>query len=398
MRNSYIQQLRPQISINNFFYISGLIISLFLLLKYETYWVLPDVINDALKYGSCLLLGIHLTMTLPKYGKKLPLVLVLIAITLFVGLNIDRIHMMFVTAALVFGAKGLNFDNIVKWYFWIGLFFCVTTIIGNQIGLIKDHDVYIDALSSRLSFALSGRRLSFGYVWSTDFATHCFFILLAYWYIRKAELTLKEMLLFVFLAITILFYTDAKLGTGCILLLSIVTLFYRLTRNTQPKIYVVLIYSIPLFAILAIICTMMYQYSNFTWFFIDSVILAGRLRLGNEAIAMYGTPFWGQKLKMYGGETEGIYYNFIDSSFIQLIVIYGIAYTILIILAYTIITYKAYQRKDYVLILAVLMTGVSGLIAQHFLQICMNPFLITFIAKCNVNKVQSLKRKCKYEK
>ena len=398
MNSSYIQQLRPQISINNFFYISGLIISLFLLLRYETFWFLSDTINHILKYGSCLLLGMHLVITLPKYGKKIILVLILIAIILFVGLNIDQTYMMFVTVALVFGTKGLDFNNIVKWYFWVGFIFCITTIIGNQIGLIKDRDVYIDVLSSRLSFALSGKRLSFGYVWPTNFSTHCFFILLSYWYIRKAELSLKEMLLFVFLAITILYYTDAKLGVGCILLLPIMTFFYRLTRNTQLKIYAVLIYSIPLFSILAIICTMMYQYSNFTWFFIDSVLLAGRLRLGNEAIAMYGTPLWGQELRMFGAETERQYYNFIDSSFIQLIVIYGIVYTILIILAYTIIAYKAYQRKDYVLILAVLMTGISGLIAQHFLQICMNPFLIAFIAKCNVNKVQSLKRKCKYEK
>ena len=153
------------------------------------------------------------------------------------------------------------------------------------------------------------------------------------------------MLLFVLGAIVILYYTDAKLGAGCILLLPIMTLLYRLTQNTKPKIYAVLIFSIPAFAVLAIVGTIMYQYSNFTWFFIDSVILAGRLRLGNEAIAMYGTPLWGQELRMYGAGTEGKYYNFIDSSFIQLIVIYGIVYIILIILVYTIITYKAYQQK-----------------------------------------------------
>lgn len=387
MKNSYIQQLWPQLNSNNFFYILGLTISILMQLKSETYWILPDTIDKTLKYGSCLLLGMHLIMTLPKYGKKIPLVLIFIAIILFVGLNTKQTYMMFTTATLIFGAKGLNFNNIVKWYFWTGLFFCMTTIIGNQIGLIKGHDVYIDVLSSRLSFALSGKRLSFGYIWSTDFATHCFFILLAYWYIRKAELTVKEMLLFVLGAIVILYYTDAKLGAGCILLLPIMTLLYRLTQNTKPKIYAVLIFSIPAFAVLAIVGTIMYQYSNFTWFFIDSVILAGRLRLGNEAIAMYGTPLWGQELRMYGAGTEGKYYNFIDSSFIQLIVIYGIVYIILIILAYTIITYKAYQQKNYVLILAVLMIGISGLIAQHFLQICMNPFLIALIAKCNVNKV-----------
>ena len=381
MSNSYIQQLCPQLNSNNFFYILGLTISILVLLRPETYWILPDTIDKALKYGSCLLLGVHLTMTLPKYGKKIPLVLMLITVILFVGLNTDRNYMMFVTVALVFGAKGLSFNNIVKWYFWTGLCFCIVTIIGNQMGLIKSHDVYLDALSSRLSFALSSKRLSFGYIWSTDFASHCFFILLAYWYIRKAELTVKEMLLFVLGAIIILYYTDAKLGAGCILLLPIMTLLYRLTLKKTPKIYATLVFSIPLFALLAITSTVMYRYSNFTWFFIDSVILAGRLRLGNEAIAMYGTPLWGQELRMYGAGTEGEYYNFIDSSFIQLIVIYGILYTIFIILTYTFIAYKAYKRKDYVLIIAVLMTGVSGLIAQHFLQICMNPFLIALMAK-----------------
>ena len=214
MKNSYIQQLWPQLNSNNFFYILGLTISILMQLKSETYWILPDTIDKTLKYGSCLLLGMHLIMTLPKYGKKIPLVLIFIAIILFVGLNTKQTYMMFTTATLIFGAKGLNFNNIVKWYFWTGLFFCMTTIIGNQIGLIKGHDVYIDVLSSRLSFALSGKRLSFGYIWSTDFATHCFFILLAYWYIRKAGLTVKEMLLFVLGAIVILYYTDAKLGAA----------------------------------------------------------------------------------------------------------------------------------------------------------------------------------------
>ena len=310
----------------------------------------------------------------------MPLVLILIAIILFVGLNTGRIYSMFVTVVLVFGAKGLDFNNIVKWYFWTGLFFCIVTIIGNQVGLVKDHDVYLDALSSRLSFALSGKRISFGYVWATDFATHCFFILLAYWYIRKAELTIKEMLLLVFGAIVILYYTDAKLGAGCILLLPVMTLFYRLTPNRYPKIYAALIFSIPLFAVLAITSTVMYQYSNFTWFFIDSVILAGRLRLGNEAINMYGIPLWGQELKMYGAGTEREYYNYIDSSFIQSIVIYGIVYTILFVAAYIAICHKAYKRNDLPMLIAVTLIGLSGVIAQHFLQVCMNPFLIALMA------------------
>ncbi len=376
----YLKQLLPQISFRNFFYVIGLALSMIVLLKYITFWRVPEFIFNLGKYVAFLSLGVHLVITLPKYRKYTASALLVLLLFIMIGVNIDRFFMLFVTVSLVLGAKGLSFRNIVKWYFVIGLFFCLITIIGSQLGVIDNKTIYINSFSSRLSFTSFGKRMSFGYVWPTDFASHCFFIILAYWYIRRALINNVEKLAILLLSFIILYFTDAKLGCGCMVLLVITTIFYKRTSNHR-KIYSLLIFSIPILAVVAILSTIMFDNQHFIWVFIDTVILAGRLYLGNDALNYYRVTFWGQEIKMYGADTEKKYYNFIDSSYIQSLVIFGIAYTLVILFAYMMICYKAYKRNDFVLMLAILLTGISGVIAQHFLQIFMNPFLIALTAK-----------------
>lgn len=182
-------------------------------------------------------------------------------------------------------------------------------------------------------------------------------------------------------------HTDARLGVGSILGILLINIFYFLTRKTFPqynKLYFILVYSIPFFFILALWATVAYRYNNFTWDFIN-YMLSGRLALGNEAIHNYGIPLLGQLVKLNGGDDSGIYYNYIDSSYIQLIVIYGIVYTALFLITYYFICHKAYKNNNYPLILAVLLTGVSGLISDYMLILTMNPFYIALFTKTNSN-------------
>jgi hypothetical protein len=84
---------------------------------------------------------------------------------------------------------------------------------------------------------------------------------------------------------------------------------------------------------------------------------------------------------MYGGDNSGALYNFIDSSYLQLIVLYGIVYTVIYLLLFSIVGYQSYKRCDRVILVALLVAGFSGIISQHFLQIYMNPLLVALTAK-----------------
>ena len=83
---------------------------------------------------------------------------------------------------------------------------------------------------------------------------------------------------------------------------------------------------------------------------------------------------------------DGDSYNYLDNSFVQLLVIEGLIYTVLLVIAYMFICRHAYRRKDFYLMYSVFFAGVSGLIAQNFIEIYMNPFLIALFAKHTVTQ------------
>ena len=120
------------------------------------------------------------------------------------------------------------------------------------------------------------------------------------------------------------------------------------------------------------------------------MILSYRLRIGQEAILNDGVPLWGQYYKLYGGESDSNLYNFIDSSYLQLLVIYGLVYTIIIIGAFVYLSYKSYRRHNYVLLLALFIAGISGAIAQHFIQFFMNPLLLLLFADDDLENEETI--------
>ena len=162
------------------------------------------------------------------------------------------------------------------------------------------------------------------------------------------------------------------------------SLFYRTNfgkRFLEGKVVsIFLIVSIPFFALLSFYATAAYDESDLLWFGAD-ILLSGRLHIGQEALDTAGISIWGQFYEMFSSaRSDGNSYNYIDCSYIQLCVIYGLVYTALLICAYTVICRNAYRRRDFILMYSVFFAGISGMIAQHFIEMYMNPFLIALFA------------------
>ena len=73
-------------------------------------------------------------------------------------------------------------------------------------------------------------------------------------------------------------------------------------------------------------------------------------------------------------------YFFIDSSFIRLLVVYGVVLSIIVIGIMVIISVRAELRQSYLLPAIILLITLSSLIDQHLLEISFNPFLLAFLA------------------
>jgi hypothetical protein len=375
-------------------YFCGLILYILQFLQYETQWEYGSTVSMGLKMLIMFLLVFHMLRTFPRYKSPAALFIFIVSllITCIVGFNAgykkgtNLLYSLLITFLLVFGAKNIEFRKIVKVYWLVGGVYCIVTVCSSLMGIIPNL-VDVDTRSSEESIGVVEdlNRMSLGYGWSTNMANHVFFILLSFFYWLNRALKNIEMFFLLGITLLVLSYTGSRLSTLCVLLMLLFSLFYK-TINGKKRLEsrlasCFLIVSIPLFTLFSYYLTDSYDRTEIKWVIVD-VALSGRLRLGNDAFEIAGIPLWGQFYEMFGSvRDDGKDYNYLDCSYIQSLVIYGLFYTSLIVFAYMSICRTAYKRKDFFLMYAVFFAGVSGLIAQHFIEMYMNPFLIALFAK-----------------
>jgi len=342
-----------------------------------------------LKFIALTLMTAQLCVVMHRYSVVGQFVIVILTLlSLYVGFINEKWVEMYATCALVFGAKGEKYETILRYYFSISLLFCLLIIFLNKVGIVRE---VVATPMDRESYITGDNidiRHSFGYVWPTDFATHVFFILLTFWFVKRGKLNKLTMLVYLIVAFAILKYADARLGVVCILMLVISSFLISLRKKKEEKLskwYLPLVVWIPFAAFLIFYLVLRYDDSNGNMIILN-FLLSGRLRIGQEALVENGLTMFGQKYVQYGGNSPLYLYNFIDSAFLQLFIIFGICYTLLFLFAFTYIAYRAYKRGDKVLLIAIFIAGFSGMIAQHFIQIYMNPLLIALTASHKENK------------
>lgn len=372
-------------------YFSGLIISLVYFLLLETTIDFLDEVRLLLKLLAVLLLALHIVFAFSKYSSLWKLIIIItFFLSVIIGHKCDHLTELFVTWATVFGAKDIPKDRLLKVYFKTSLVFCVFTICLALFGIIENNVLpNLSGDRENVFGEVIKERDSFGYIWPTDFATHVFFIFMTFWILHQGQLGIAKVTFSILMTYVLLLYTDSRLGCGCIVLLLIVGVILSYIRNRQNRkaknikrfrISFLFVLWIPFLAILSLWATAAYDPTNLLWIAID-LVLSGRLEIGQEALSNYGIPLLGQLYKLHGANSDANLYNYIDSSYLQLFIIYGLCYTVLIIAAFIKLGYQSYHRRDYTLLGALFVAGISGVIAQHFIQVFMNPMLLLLFVK-----------------
>lgn len=364
-------------------YFIGLVLYMLRYLDYETRWEIPGMLSFAMLLLSFALLTIQLLQAFQRYSsREVPVVVFAFLVTLVAGFNSDMLEPLLGTFLLVCGAKGIDFRKITKVFLIVGGTFCAITVIASLMGVIENLTDKIDG--ERESLVTNFQRQCLGYGWSTNMANHVFFIILTYFFWVNRLLKFKEIIIFLALTLWVLGRTDSRLSTACIVLLLVFSVLYRLRLFQRlflsKPMALLLVVTIPFFAIISYYVTASYDSKSIEWM-VANAMLSGRLGIGQQALDSVGVSFLGQVFVMFSSaRSDGANYNYVDCSYLQLLIIYGFVYTVLIISAYIVIVRQALRRGDILLVVAVITAAISGLIAQHFIEIYMNPFLIALFA------------------
>ena len=277
---------------------------------------------------------------------------------------------------LVMGAKNISFRRIAKLYFVISICILSITYVAALSGVIPNYVFYIGSIPKN----------SFGMLYSTDFAAHVFFTALVFVYLRGKKITYFECILIIISGFIIYSYTRARMNSGGLFALGILTGFVKIFESLSKKndkikrlssmILCLMPLSFVILSVLSVLLTYFYNDKN-VYFNKLNDLLSNRLILGKNGMSRYGYSLFGTAFDLIGTnfiQKEG--YNFIDSSYVLVMLRYGILTLGLFIAIFTFVSFKAKKIKDNNLLIVLTLLAFQCCIEHHFLEINYNIFLL----------------------
>ena len=235
-------------------------------------------------------------------------------------------------------------------------------------------------------------RNSFGFIYPTDFASHCFYLFLAISYLLKDKFIWTRSLFGVLLSAFIIKYCDARLNAVSILLATVIFIYFYYSNGKKLKIFALLPYSAVVFA--SVVTYLSYKFSWSNPFLVSiNKLITGRLALGRNAFDTFGVHLFGTRNVQFigsGGKTESVIgYNYVDSSYVQMLFTYGIVPVILLIIIYVVASRKQYKDGQYLLVTILSLIAFNCTIEAFWFVPTYNIFMFLLFTTNTFSKKES---------
>lgn len=390
LRSKCRELLHFEISEQLIYEVSFVMIFVITFFQTSTYTIyFPENLPHQLSFIPILFILFKISFYDSKSARRIILNLLTLGI-LFILWRTSGEFILFISGIFIIGAQGVNFKRIIYLYLVIGTILLSFIFFTSLMGLTKALVFYREPNIVRQAF---------GIIYPTDFAAHILFLVLAYCYLNFEKLTWKSYIVFTLLAIFMIKFSDARLNAYAL----IITIPIIMIGQRAKEGYIVsknianFYWTVPAIAsyVMVFICYI-YAPTNRILEKINS-LLSNRLALSHLALEKYGVKLFGQHVHENGfGAARGIKdksvnmynYFYIDSSFIRLLIIYGVIALVLVVMIMTIIAWKSVKKRDFALASIMIIVTVSALVEQRLFDLGYDPFLIALLAECYSNNKQ----------
>lgn len=200
-------------------------------------------------------------------------------------------------------------------------------------------------------------RYSLGFAWASYAPNLFLFVSMQYMLIRRNQITVIELIVMELVNVFIFTQTDTKMSFLVLTLLVLITLLNRIqpVRNylLQAKKWLLnfkngYLVALPWVCALLAIFLPLYRQDSIFWKILNSGF-SGRFEYGKNAIMKYGFSFLGQDIDMQGFSVLGTAqeaYNYVDSSYLQIAIRYGIVLLALVCVLYGAALLKTRAKND----------------------------------------------------
>lgn len=235
-------------------------------------------------------------------------------------------------------------------------------------------------------------RHGLGFSWATSGSILFFFFILEYIYLRKHKMRWWEFALLEGINVFYFIMTDARmafvLSTAFIIFFFIESMLKNQWRVVE-KIRWIFVFLPALFAVAAIAVSFLYTPATPGWSEIDDFI-SGRLYLGHYAIKDYGVSLFGQPINWVGydiNNLSGIGYNYVDCSYLQILLQFGVAAVCGCVAIYCLGIWRALRAKDGHLASIFVLIAIFSITEPRLMNLAFNVFPLLAFTRLNTKPV-----------
>lgn len=296
--------------------------------------------------------------------------LLMICLALAIGVTTHKLFdglTIISTILLIISIQNVSFRKILILWSSSIFIFMLFVFMGLKVGFIEN----------TLRIQLGGRlRLSQGYQYVSLGANYLFHFTLVYLYLRRNRITFFETLLLGL--VNYYFYVNTDTKSAFYLSIVALALVYLFKNKVIDQKILNRTGHIVLTAGMVIPILLTYFYNaNSRFLQTLNIALTGRLSLGNKAMSLYGVHLFGQRIDWeLQQRATSVFdnYLYVDSSFVNILLHYGVILLIVIWFSYYRLIKRGYFNTVETLVFVVLI--IHSMFDPQFFELMYNPLLL----------------------
>lgn len=381
----------------------------YLLVTLLGYTVIPEISKLAdislklLKYFCCIIFLYKAFIDL-KQDKKVSLSIIIFTILSILSFVFSQNRNLFLFFCALIGLRKMNIPKLIKIAYYVTITVFLSTISLSLIGTIPNWTFARGPIT----------RNSLGFIFATDCIGIYLSVVLMYFYLKRSNVRILEIILLETLNLFLYKATDGRLSfilittlLAILLIAKLSSLIYinnkratiaeyisqqlqqkNLQNHSVQKIIKRICYILPAVLFIAYnSLTVVYLNNPHDMKKIDR-LFSSRLKYTAQAYEEYHVPLFGKNIIWQGwggyGYVDGIdvdnfEYNFVDSSYARLIFDFGIIYTLTVLFAYTYNLIYYLKKKDYWTLLVIIFVLIWSFIEPFMINIARNPLALLLV-------------------
>lgn len=316
---------------------------------------------------AVLILSIVISLLIGKRmdKKQLFIVALYLLLGIIIMINTNRQAEIILLFGYILAGYELNSDRYLLHYIFGVTLACAITELLLICGVLSPFNY--------VSGNVDPNRMTLGFNYHSYLPNHFFHAVIAYIAYKKDDIKVRETLVILGINFVLYYFTKTSAAFLCVLVAVAVLWILKLSpEKIRQKISDAFVYSTVFFCGFSFLITLLWSPENAFMNKLNAFI-HNRLALGNQGLHNIGVSLFGKDY--WFNQTSGVY-DFVDSSFLHIAIIYGVVVLVLLVAGFTVLTKNAAKAKRYAFCAAVFALMLHSFVEPQLPDLSYDPFLL----------------------